>query len=120
VEQAMNYEITKLDRRHSWYAQFKYMIEFKKSKSFHSYYNRSAGVLEFDRSRRWFNEKFGWSQDVETRSAIIKSAPLKELPDAFNELWAYSIKYDDYRIYVKDEATINWFVLSHSKSREKE
>jgi hypothetical protein len=114
VEQAMNYEITKLDRRHAWYAQFNYMIEFKKSRQ--SFYNRSnQGVLEFDRSRRWFNEKFGWSQDVETRSAIINSAPLIELPDSFNELWAYSIKYDDYRIYVKDEATINWFVLSHPK-----
>jgi hypothetical protein len=95
------------------------MIEFKKSRQ--SFYNRSnQGVLEFDRSRRWFNEKFGWSQDVETRSQIIKSAPLSELPDAFNERWAYSIKYDDYRIYVKDEATINWFVLSYSKSNEKE
>jgi hypothetical protein len=117
----MNYEITQLDRRHSWYNQFAYMIEFKKPRSFHTYYNRSAGVLEFDRSRRWFNEKFGWSQDVETRSQIIKSAPLSELPDAFNERWAYSIKYDDYRIYVKDESTLNWFVLSHPKtSNEKE
>jgi hypothetical protein len=114
----MNYEITKLDRRHAWYAQFNYMIEFKKAQSWNT--NTSTGVLEFDQARRWFNEKFGWSQDVETRSAIIKSAPLKELPDAFNELWAYSIKYNDYRIYIKDEATINWFVLSHSKSNEKE
>jgi hypothetical protein len=113
VEQAMNYEITQLDRRHSWHNQFAYMIEFKKARE-SLFYNRSdQGVLEFDRSRRWFNEKFGWSQDVETRSAIIKSAPLKELPGAFNESWAYSIKYNDYRIYVKDEATINWFVLSH-------
>jgi hypothetical protein len=114
----MNYEITRLDRRHSWYAQFNYMIEFKKARAWNT--NTSTGVLEFDHARRWFNEKFGWSQDVETRAAIIKSAPLKELPDAFNELWAYSIKYNDYRIYVKDEATINWFVLSHSKSNEKE
>jgi hypothetical protein len=116
----MNYEITKLDRRHSWYAQFNYMIEFKKPRESLSYNRSNQGVLEFDRSRRWFNEKFGWSQDVETRAAIIKTAPLKELPDVFNELWAYSIKYDDYRIYVKDESTINWFVLSHSKSNEKE
>jgi hypothetical protein len=113
----MNYEITKLDKRHSWHDQFQYMIEFKRDRDrtyFGSGFRNNTGVLEFDRSRRWFNEKFGWSQDVETRSAIIKSAPLKELPDAFNELWAYSIRYDDYRIYVKDEATINWFVLSHS------
>lgn len=111
----MNYEITKLDNRHSWHLQFKYMIEFKKTKSFHSYYDRSAGVLEFDRSRKWFNEKFGWSQDVETRAEIIKLAALGQAPEAFNESWAYSIKYNDYRIYVTDEATLNWFTLSHPK-----
>jgi hypothetical protein len=111
----MNYEITKLDRRHAWYGQFAYMIEFKKTRQ--SFYNRSnQGVLEFDRSRRWFNETYGWSQDVETRSAIIKSAPLNELPDVFNELWAYSIKYDEYRIYVQSDQELNWFVLKHPKT----
>jgi len=116
----MNYEVTKLDNRHSWHLQFKYMIEFKKTKSFHSYYDRSAGVLEFDRSRKWFNEKFGWSQDVETRAEIIKSAALGQLLDAFNERWAYSIKYDEYRIYVTDEATLNWFTLSHPKGNHEQ
>ena len=110
----MNYEITKLDNRHSWHHQFKYMIEFKKSRAY--LVNTNTGVLEFDKSRRWFNEKFGWSQDVETRASIIKTAPLGELPDAFNQYWAYSIKYNDYRIYVADEATLNWFTLSHPKT----
>ena len=116
----MNYEITKLDNRHAWHDQFAYMIEFKKSKSFHSYYNRSAGVLEFDRSRRWFNETYGWSQDVETRSAIGKTRvpPGKEpeVKDDFNQHWAYSIKYDDYRIYVQSDQELNWFVLRHPKT----
>lgn len=111
----MNYEITKLDRRHSWHDQFAYMIEFKKDRSFHSYYNRSAGVLEFDRSRRWFNETYGWSQDVETRSKIGQSNSKD-----FNLHWAYSIKYDEYRIYVQSDQELNWFVLSHTKSNEKE
>ena len=109
----MNYTITKLDHRHSWHQSFKWMIEFKKSRSYSTL--NTAGVLEFDKSRRWFNEKFGWSQDVETRASIIKSAPLDELPEAFNTAWAYSIKYDDYRIYVHDDATLNWFTLSHPK-----
>ena len=111
----MNYEITKLDNRHSWHLQFKYMIEFKKPRTYFASGLTNNGVLEFDKSRRWFNEKFGWSQDVETRAEIIKSAPLGELPDAFNKAWAYSIKYNDYRIYVHDEATLNWFTLSHPK-----
>jgi hypothetical protein len=114
----MNYEITKLDRRHSWYTQFAYMIEFKKPRSFHTYYNRSAGVLEFDRSRRWFNEKFGWSQDVETRSQIgrVRTQLKEDYTRDFNLYWAYSIKYDEYRIYVKSDQELNWFVLSHPKS----
>jgi hypothetical protein len=116
----MNYEITKLDRRHAWYGQFNYMIEFKKSKSFHSYYNRSAGVLEFDRSRRWFNETYGWSQDVETRSQIgrARAQANEDYTKDFNLHWAYSIKYDEYRIYVQSDQELNWFVLKHPRTVE--
>jgi hypothetical protein len=105
----MNYEITKLDRRHAWYAQFNYMIEFKKARAWNT--NTSTGVLEFDRSRRWFNETYGWSQDVETRSKIGQSNSKD-----FNLHWSYSIKYDEYRIYVQSDKELNWFVLSHPKS----
>jgi hypothetical protein len=106
----MNYEITKLDRRHSWHDQFAYMIEFKKTHE--SMYVRSnRGVLEFDRSRRWFNKTYGWSQDVETRSKIGQSNS-----NDFNLHWAYSIKYNEYRIYVQSDQELNWFVLKHSKT----
>jgi len=102
----MNYEITQLDRRHAWNDQFEYMIEFKKTHE--SMYVRSnQGVLEFDRSRRWFNETYGWSQDVETRSQIGRTQA------DFNLHWAYSIKYNEYRIYVQSDQELNWFVLRH-------
>jgi hypothetical protein len=117
----MNYEITKLDRRHSWHDQFAYMIEFRKTHQ--SIYTRSnQGVLEFDRSRRWFNETFGWSQDVETRSQIgrTRAQSTEDYTKDFNLHWAYSIKYNEYRIYVQSDQELNWFVLSHSKSHEKE
>jgi hypothetical protein len=113
----MNYEITKLDRRHSWHGQFNYMIEFKKSRQ--SFYNRSnQGVLEFDRSRRWFNETYGWSQDVETRSQIGQTSAIsnEDYSKDFNLHWAYSIKYDEYRIYVQSDQELNWFVLKHPKT----
>jgi glucose/arabinose dehydrogenase len=115
----MNYEITKLDRRHAWYGQFAYMIEFKKTRQ--SFYNRSnQGVLEFDRSRRWFNEKFGWSQDVETRSQIgqVRAQLKEDYTKDVNLYWAYSIKYDEYRIYVQSDRELNWFTLSHPKSHD--
>lgn len=81
------------------------------------------GVLAFDRSRRWFNETFGWSQDVETRGEIIKAivnhaAGDFDQPTDWNPKWAYSVRYDEYRIYVQDDATLNWFVLSHPKTND--
>ena len=114
----MNYEITKLDRRHAWYGQFAYMIEFKKAQAWNT--NTSTGVLEFDRARRWFNEKFGWSQDVETRSKIgaVRAQLKEDYTRDFNLYWAYSIKYDEYRIYVQSDQELNWFVLSHPKSHD--
>jgi hypothetical protein len=113
----MNYEITKLDRRHSWHDQFSYMIEFKKSPSWATL-NNDTGVLEFDRSRRWFNETFGWSQDVETRSKIgrARAKNNQDYSKDFNLHWAYSIKYNEYRIYVRSDQELNWFVLKHPKT----
>jgi len=112
----MNYEITELDRRHAWHGQFAYMIEFKKARAWEK--NTSTGVLEFDRARRWFNETYGWSQDVETRSQIGRvRAQLKEdYTRDFNLHWAYSIKYDEYRIYVQSDQELNWFVLKHPRN----
>ena len=67
----MNFEITKLDRRHAWHNQFPYMVEFRRRKTWD--HKSSGGVLEFDQSRRWFNETYGWSQDIETREEMLKS-----------------------------------------------
>lgn len=101
-----------MDGRYSSYA-YRYLIEFSKSVHY------GTGVLDFDRSRRWFNEKFGWSQDVETRQRMKDNR--KVFGEAYNDddinmHWAYGVKYGDYRIYVKDEKILNWFVLCHPKS----
>lgn len=79
-----------------------------------------AGVLAFDRSRRWFNEKFGWSQDVETRSAIKGLSDTTKAGEDYNDVWAYSIKYNDYRIYVRDDAALSWYSLTFPKAPEHE
>lgn len=86
------------------------MIEFPRS------HLRGTGVLEFDRSRRWFTENFGWGTDVETRQEMLANRqknPGSYEPVDINPVWAYSIKYNDYRIYVNGEAELNWYVLSH-------
>jgi len=100
----MNYTITKLDRRHAWHEQFPYMIEFRKRPDWAV--GGTSGVLDFDRVRKWMNESWGWSQDVETRhemlKTMIKNGPWN--PNDVNQFWSYSIRYGEYRIYVNDSA----------------
>jgi hypothetical protein len=103
----MNYTITKLDRRHAWHEQFAYMIEFRKRKDWD--HKSTGGVLEFDRCRKWFNETWGWSQDIETRSEMVKSLVAthpfnKDHLNDINPHWAWSCRYQEYRIYVNDAA----------------
>ena len=107
----MRYEVTKLDRRHSWCAQFAYMLEFSKSTW------KGTGVLDFDRARRWMNNTWGWSQDVETRSALLRRmmdpANHSVEHEDINLHWAYSVQYNDYRIYLVSDKELSWFQLSH-------
>ena len=99
----MNYTVTRLDRRHSWHDYFPYMIEFKKRTEW-AIGRDSTGVLEFDRCRKWFNETWGWSQDVETRDEMLRTTTKTEQLDDINRFWSYSIRYQEYRIYVSDPA----------------
>jgi hypothetical protein len=112
----MHYEVTKLDRRHSWCAQFAYMLEFSKSTWV------GTGVLDFDRARRWMNQTWGWSQDVETRAALKRrqvdpnNTAVQE--EDINRHWAYSVQYNDYRIYLAGEKELGWFQLAHVQSND--
>jgi hypothetical protein len=109
----MNFAITKLDRRHSYWEYYEYMVEFKKAENW--LHKTHSGVLEFDRARRWFNETYGWSQDIETRQEMLKvmDAKNKSVDDNINSHWAYSIRYQEYRIYV-DESALTMFKLKWS------
>ena len=112
----MHYKIIRLDRRHSWHGDFAYLIEFEK-RSFTAHAQGRSGVLAFDRSRRWFNDTFGWSQDVDTRERVRSALVGTESETTdYNFKWSWSIKYDEYRIYVASEAELNWFVLKYPQS----
>jgi hypothetical protein len=105
----MRYKITKMDGRYSHYG-YTYLLEFSRS------VQHGTGVLDFDRARRWFNTTFGWSQDVETRAKLFENRQYNKeayTPDDINAVWAYAVKYGDYRIYIKDDQTLAWFVLAH-------
>jgi hypothetical protein len=100
----MNYTVTRLDRRYAYWEEFNHMIEFNKNRD----WRMGTGVLDFDRARKWFNETYGWSQEVDTRREMIKSKVRMNIDlDDFsyiNTAWACSIRYQEYRIYVSDPA----------------
>ena len=105
----MKYKVTKMDGRYTTHG-YRYLVEFSKATAV------GTGVLDFDRSRRWFNQTFGWSQDVETRDQMLinkRRMAAMYNPEDFNPTWAYAVKYGDYRIYVDSDKTLSWFILSH-------
>ena len=101
----MQYQITRLDRRHSHHQRFAYMIEFSKRQ-----FASGTGALDFDRARRWFNETYGWSQEADLQIKIDNDAQnLLQAPEA-NTHWAYHAEYRNFRIYA-NEAETAWFQL---------
>jgi hypothetical protein len=103
----MNYVITKLDKRYAYHEQFPYVVEFRKRPDWAI--GGTSGVLDFDRARKWMNESWGWSQDVETRVEMIKSKVRvhQGLDDDWSEInrhWAWSCRYQEYRIYLSESA----------------
>ena len=108
----MNYKITKMDGRYTKYG-YQYLVEFSSNTSV------GTGVLDFDRCRRWFNAQFGWSQDVETRQKMEENKrrnPEEYEDNDINPVWAYCVKYGDYRIYIDGDKTLSWFCLCHPVS----
>jgi hypothetical protein len=92
------------------------MLEFSKSTW------QGTGVLDFDRSRRWMTTNWGWSQDVDTRSNLFqrKMAPANTAvrDEDINLYWAYSVQYNDYRIYLKSDKELAWFQLAHAQGND--
>jgi hypothetical protein len=74
---------------------------------------RESSVLNFDSCRKWFNDTYGWSQDVELQLPMLQAQlnGFESENSEVNKLWAYNIKYDDYRIYVADDQTLTMFQL---------
>ena len=105
----MKYQVTDMDRRFSHSASFHYMLRFSKSSW------QGTGVLDFDRARRWMNNTWGWSQDVDTRNAIEHSHIALQEGD-INPHWAYSAVYKDYRIYLAGDKELAFFQLAHVQS----
>jgi len=103
----MKYKIVKLDARYSHRSRFQYMISFTKAPG-------HSAILDFDRCRRWLNDTYGWSQDVEMQIPMskAKTKALEEHADIdINRHWAYNIKYDDYRIYLATSDVLTMFQL---------
>jgi hypothetical protein len=109
----MKYKVVKLDHRYSHRTTYQYVIEFSKG------HWLGTGVLDFDRARKWFTTNYGWGQDVEVRSELLRAKQhhAEEFePDDINSTWAFSAKFNDYRIYVATDKELSWFLLCHPVS----
>ena len=109
----MQYQITRLDRRHSHQERFAYMIEFSnrlRTGAGSGVPTFSTGALDFDRARRWFNETYGWSQEADLQAKIDRDAQYLLQPAEANKHWAYHTEYRDFRIYT-NEPEAAWFQL---------
>ena len=102
----VQYKIIRLDGRYNYRTRFRHLITFTKMPG-------HSAILEFDRCRRWFNDTYGWSQDVEMQTPMAKAQKSHpEISDVeINRYWAYNIKYNDYRIYVADDQILTMFQL---------
>ena len=105
---SMYYKTVELDGRHAWRHLYGYYISFTRDHSLVP----GTGVLEFDRARRWFNQTYGWSQDVQTQDDIRIGCGGNH--EDLNQLWAYSTQYRNYRIYVLSDRELSFFVLAHA------
>lgn len=109
----MKYQVTRLDQRYSYRDQFEYMLEFSRSARV------GTGVIDFDRSRRWMNRTWGWSQDVNTRNILVDRIENPDntavQTDDINPHWAYSVEYRDYRIYLAGNEELMYFQLAHAQ-----
>jgi hypothetical protein len=92
------------------------MLEFSKSTW------SGTGVLDFDRARRWMNKTWGWTQDVDTRAALITrlADPANHSVEEqdVNRHWSYSVEYKQYRIYLKNDKELAFFQLAHAQSND--
>jgi len=102
----VNYKIIQLDGRYNHRNRFQHLITFSRAPGY-------SAILDFDRCRRWFNDTYGWSQDVEMQFPMAKAQKFHpEITDVeINRHWAYNIKYNDYRIYVADDQILTMFQL---------
>ena len=111
----MNFTITKLDRRHAWHDHFAYMIEFHRKRDWD--YKATSGVLDFDQARRWLTQTYGWSQDVDTRMDVAKAlieSDVTKIQETLNRHWAYSCRYQEYRVYLAEDQELTMFKLKWS------
>jgi len=81
----------------------KYSVHETIEQSYFKYGIEVKGMLNFHRTRQWFNRTYGFSTNVDYVQPIT------------NLHWAYHIVYQTYVFYVKDVEELAWFRLKYTE-----
>ena len=104
----INYKVTKLNRRNTWYPAFSHRVEVIRHYNDRNLFDRNVNFIQL---RQWCWEQFGTS--VETQ--YWENLKITEQAHLANDKWAWYVNvHDSYRtfLYFADEAALSFFKLN--------
>lgn len=96
-------KIVKLDGRYRGYPEYKYRVVFDNPKGV--ILKDSQRINQLLEVRNWFHDTFGPSCEYEYIHHLRRAT------DKFNEKWCWDNRALDLKIFIADDATLNWFSL---------
>lgn len=117
----MKYSIRKLDNRFSYSEHFAYCIMFDRNMDV------NQGPLNFELALDWFRKTYGSSATIVNWAQIHNYydrriqfvANHDPMPAIVNQMWSWSLDYNELRIYVKTDKELSFFKLAYPSSNSK-
>ena len=93
-----------LDKRHTGYGKFKYLVEVRSG---------VANSVILHRWREWCWEAFG--PGIELRFAIDGNNMANIMGIKIPDRWAWQTEFGNFKLYFKDDETLSGFLFQWSK-----
>lgn len=112
----MQYNLQKLDHRHSYHQSFKYYLGFARNPGF-----KRSGPVDFYRAQQWLTDTYGLGVEARHYNQIKHYSaehPEEQLNDLIQAPWAWSNAYDQLRLYIASDSELAFFQLTHGYGNE--